>query len=181
MKKNKERMNNSTFHFMTIIMNLIDFFTKHSNKKFKTLELQKGQIVVDYGCGPARFVQNSSYAVGKHGKVFAVDIHPLAIKKVNEKIKKFHLKNVEAILSTGYKTYIKESSVDIIYALDMFHMIENTNEFLGELYRILKQNGMVILEDGHQSRVNSKDKIKNFGLFEMVKESKYDIRYKKGK
>ncbi len=115
--KTHNKMGNSTFHFMTIVMGLMDFFTKHSNKKFRTLEIQTGQFVVDYGCGPARF--------------------------------------------------LKDTSIDVIYALDMFHMIKKSDEFLSEFYRILKLAGTVILEDGHQSRTSTKEKIKKFGLFKM--------------
>ncbi len=138
-----------------------------------------GQFVVDYGCGPARFIKDSSLKVGKNRKVFAIDIHPLAVKKVNEKIQKFNLDNVEAMLIDEYKTSIKDASIDVVYALDMFHMIKKPVEFLSELYMILKLNGTVILEYGHQSRTSTKEKIKKFGLFKILKETKSNVRCRK--
>ncbi|WP_394706677.1 methyltransferase domain-containing protein [uncultured Draconibacterium sp.] len=45
-------------------------------------------MVVDYGCGPARYIKKASETTGPSGKVFAVDIHPTAVSNVNRKIEK---------------------------------------------------------------------------------------------
>jgi len=74
-KRGRERM-------MTAVMGIVDLLKKYSDKNFETLGLKSGQTVIDYGCGPARYIRNASEAVGKSGKVIAVDIHPLAIKNV---------------------------------------------------------------------------------------------------
>ena len=87
--KNREITPNIAFHIMTTTMKLMDFLGKYSSKNFKTLDLKSGQTVIDYGCGPARYITNASNAVGESGKVIAVDIHPLAIKKVKAKIVKY--------------------------------------------------------------------------------------------
>ena len=128
--KNREAIPNIAFHIMTFTMKLMDIFLKYSRKNFKTLGLKPGQTVIDYGCGPARYIQVASNTVGQSGKVIAVDVHPLAIKKVKEKIEKYKLSNVEVVLAEKYKTPINTSAADIVYALDMFHMIEQPNEFL---------------------------------------------------
>lgn len=177
--RNKEKIPNIAFHIMTAIMKVVDFVGSKSSKNFKTLNLQKGQTVIDYGCGPARYIQNASNSVGKNGKVIAVDIHPLAIKKVKEKIERFNLKNVEAILADGYKTPIADETADVIYALDMFHMIENPKEFLTELSRLLKNEGIIILEDGHQSRSESIKKIEEAGILTISEETKFNVVCKK--
>ena len=86
--KNRESIPNIAFKAMTLIMKLMDIFGQYSRKNFETLELKYGQTVIDYGCGPARYIEFASNAVGKAGKVIAVDVHPLAIAKVKGKIKK---------------------------------------------------------------------------------------------
>ncbi len=40
--------------------------------------IRKGSVVVDYGCGPGRYTIPVARMVGKEGRVYAIDIHPLA-------------------------------------------------------------------------------------------------------
>lgn len=159
MGKNRENIPNWAFKLMTFVMKIMDVFWNYSNRNFKTLGIQKGQTVVDYGCGPARYIRNISIAVGNEGRLIATDIHPLAIKKVNKKIKRFKLLNTEAVLTNGYNSPIHNNTADIVLALDMFHMIQNPNALLNEFKRILKPDGIAIVEDGHQPREEAKLKI----------------------
>lgn len=145
--KNREAISTIAFHVMTFIMKIMDVFVQYSRKNFETLGLKPGQTAIDYGCGPARYIEFASNAVGKAGKVIAVDVHPLAIAKVKEKIEKQNLSNVEAVLAEKYTTSISAEIADIIYALDIFHMIEQPNEFLKELSRLSKRDGTIIIED----------------------------------
>ena len=178
-RKNREVMPNIAFHIMTATMKLMDFLGKRSNKNFRTLDLKSGQTVIDYGCGPARYIQNASNAVGEYGKVIAVDIHPLAIKKIKAKIEKYKLTNVEAILAEGYRTSIVSETADVIYALDMFHMIEQPEKFLTELSRLLKRDGTIIIEDGHQSRSETVQKIEEAGVLKIIQQTKFHVKCKK--
>lgn len=177
--KNREGMPNIAFHIMTALMKLVDIFNNYSGKNFETLDLKLGQTVIDYGCGPARYIQNASNAVGDTGKVIAVDIHPLAIKKVEAKVEKFKLNNVEAVLANGYNTPIADSTVDVVYALDMFHMIEKPKALLTELSRLVKEGGIIIIEDGHQPRSETIEKINSSGVLTIIKESKCHVQCRK--
>jgi ubiquinone/menaquinone biosynthesis C-methylase UbiE len=177
--KNREAIPNIAFHVMTYIMKLMDFFGEHYSKNFETLGLKPGQTVIDYGCGPARYIQIASNTVGKSGKIIAVDIHPLAISKVKEKIKKYKLTNVEAVLAEKYNTSILNDTADVVYALDMFHMIEQPNELLKELSRLVKRDGTIIIEDGHQSRNETKQKIESVGFLNIIEETKSHVKCKK--
>jgi ubiquinone/menaquinone biosynthesis C-methylase UbiE len=170
-----EHIPNLFFRMMTFTMKITDILGNQSNKNFKTLGLKENQVVVDYGCGPARYIKNASEAVGPKGKVIAIDIHPLAIENVNKQIKKYGLKNVEAVQADGYSCSIKNNTADVVYALDMFHMIEQPKKLLTELARIVKPNGTVIIEDGHQARSKTISKIENSGLFTISNENKQHL------
>ncbi len=164
---------------MTVIMKLTDFLGNHSSKNFETLGIKPGQTVIDYGCGPARYIQAASNIVGKSGKVIAVDIHPLAIRKVKEKIKKYKLTNVKVVLAEKYNTSIIAENADVVYALDMFHMIEQPNDLLKELSRLVKKDGIVIIEDGHQSRSETIQKIGKSGFLKVIQETKSHVKCRK--
>ena len=177
--KNRESIPNLAFKAMTLVMKLMDVFVKYSRKNFETLGLKSGQTVVDYGCGPARYIEFASNAVGDTGKVIAVDIHPLAISKVKAKIEELNLTNVEAVLAERYKTPIEGEIADVVYALDMFHMIEQPNELLKELSRLAKEDATVIIEDGHQPRTDTIQKIENSGYLKIVQETSSHVKCQK--
>lgn len=177
--KGRENISNLSFRLMTMIMSAMDFFGRYSSKNFQTLGLKSGQTVIDYGCGPARYIRNASQAVGNDGRVIAVDIHPLAIKKVNMAIASYGLTNVEVALSCGTHTPLDDKTADVIYALDMFHMVEQPQALLFELNRLLKDDGVLIIEDGHQPRSETVNKINMAKNFAIVSEHKTHLRCKK--
>ena len=51
-----------------------------------------------------------------------------------------------------------------MHTLDMFYMIENPGELLRELARIVKSDGKVWIEDGHQPRKETLGKINKAGI-----------------
>jgi len=141
-------------------------------KKLDQFNIENGFIIVDFGCGPGSFVEYASKLVGNSGKVYAVDVHPLAIKAVKEKAKRKGLENVIPVLVSGYPVDIDSHSIDVIYALDMFHHIQDAAGFLKELHRLLKPNGTLFIESGHQRMDKAKQKIVKSGGWVIIKEER---------
>ena len=67
--------------------------------------------------------------VGSNGKVFAVDINPIAIDLVEQKIETYHLTNVIPVLLADHPEAIPTHCADVIYALDMFHQVVDPETF----------------------------------------------------
>jgi len=174
-----EKIPNAIYKMMSFSMKVVDKLKNYSEKNFNTLGIKAGQTVIDYGCGPARYIANASKSVGETGKVIAVDIHPLAVKDAKRKAEELGLKNVEVVLAKGYDTPLQSGIADVVYALDMFHMIDSTNLFLKELSRLAKDDGLIIIEDGHQSRTNTKKKISDSGILKIIEETKKHVKCRK--
>ena len=104
--------------------------------------------------------------------VYAVDIHELAIKSAFRIIEKHNLKNVKPVLTDGKTVNIPQHTADIIYCLDMFHMVKDTPSFLQELNRLAKPGGTLYLEDGHQPRTSSREKVLKSGCWDILTEKK---------
>jgi len=172
-----DRMPDWAFRTMAFIFNVSDIF-KSPGKKLVPFNIQKGQTVIDYGSGTGRFLPGASEMVGEQGLVYAVDIHELAVKSAFQQIEKHNLKNVKPILTDRKKVDIPSHTADIIYALDMFHMVKDTKAFLQELNRLIKPDGILYLEDGHQPRSLTKDKILDSGCWDIAEESKSFVRCK---
>lgn len=166
-----ENLPNIAFRLMSFVISIRDLLFPVS-KRLERFGICQGSIVVDFGCGPGSYIERASQLAGDRGKVYAVDTHPLAIRSIEKKSKKKKLANVVPILSTGYPVSIEGRSVDVIYALDMFHHVKDVNAFLAELHRILKQSGSLFIESGHQSLDEARRKILNSERWRVVKEDR---------
>ena len=91
---------------------------------------------MDHGCGSGRYVRKAASLEGETGRVYAVDRDSPAIKFVNSPTKRNRLSNVEAIKVSGYNCPLLDDTADLIYALDVFHMVGEPTIFLGELRRL---------------------------------------------
>lgn len=76
-----EPQSNLDFKLMALTYKFRDFFLPPKNI-LKEVEIKSGSHVLDYGCGPGSYIIPLVELVGKDGKIYALDIHPLAIKKV---------------------------------------------------------------------------------------------------
>lgn len=163
------------FRSMSLLFNVADLFISPDNR-LTPFGIKTGNIVVDYGCGTGRYLKKASELVGAKGTVYAVDIHELAIKSAFQIIKKYNLKNIKPILTDGKSVNVPAHSADIIYALDMFHMVKEPTEFLKELHRLCRPDGILYLEDGHQPRAATMEKILTAGCWDITETAKKFIK-----
>lgn len=166
-----ENIPNIAFRIMSFFLSMRDVFAPVS-KRVDGFGIENGSIVVDFGCGPGSYIEWASRAVGDAGKVYAVDVHPLAIKSVKAKAKKKSLNNVIPVLSAGYPVDIESQSADVIYAMDMFHHVQDVEAFLRELRRLLKPSGTLFIESGHQPFNDAREKMLRSDCWTIVKEER---------
>ena len=160
---------------MSIIFRIREILTS-PDKLLDEFDIQEGQTVIDYGCGPGLYITKASKLVGDTGRVLAVDIHELAIEAIQKRVMKGNLSNVTGHLIVNGKCPLPDDTADIIYALDMFHMVNDPESFLNELSRISKPDGTLFIDDGHQSRKEARDKIHTSGKWDIVEESKHYMK-----
>jgi ubiquinone/menaquinone biosynthesis C-methylase UbiE len=175
-KRDSERMSDFSFRAMSFVFNMVDFLHPYIDKRVTTFGIREGMTVVDYGCGPGRYTTRFSKLVGETGRVYAVDIHQLAVEAVKRKTAKHQLQNVVPILASGYHSTLPEHTADVVCALDMFFAIQRPAEFLGELKRITRQDGMLIIDDGHQPREMTKKNILESGHWVIGEETRDHLK-----
>jgi ubiquinone/menaquinone biosynthesis C-methylase UbiE len=137
----------------------------------KKVGIQPGFHVLDYGCGPGSYLTPLAELVGKSGKIYALDVHPLAVQMVQNVASRKRLENVETILS-DCETGLRNNSVDVILLYDTFHELSDQNGVLEELHRILKSNGILSFSDHHMKENEIISGVTNGGLFKMLKKGK---------
>jgi ubiquinone/menaquinone biosynthesis C-methylase UbiE len=94
------------------------------------------------------------------------------MEAVRKKVEKQNLRNIEPVLVDGYNSGLPDNIADVVCAIDMFFSIQNPNEFLKELKRIIKSDGVLVIDPGHQSRSVAREKILASGCWEIVEEGK---------
>ena len=133
------------------------------------LQLKNGMVVADWGCGSGRHTIPVAKSVGDKGKVFAVDIHPLAIKNIREKAKQNGLNNIQPLLISSYDTGVENASVDLVLLIDIIPTIKETKPLFSEIHRLLKKKGCAYISHSHLSMEETRKLIEGSGLFTVSK------------
>lgn len=164
--KKETPMANLVFHIATIIMRIRGIF-RNKRREVLLTGAKSGDVILDYGCGIGFNVIPAAEIVGEEGLVYALDIHPLAIKSVEKKIKKRGLKNVKTILS-GLDTGLPDESVDIVLLYNVLPMVKDRPALIKELYRVLKPGGVLSVKSGLVVSLYSREKMETEDLAKLM-------------
>ncbi|MGQ9723557.1 MAG: class I SAM-dependent methyltransferase [Candidatus Jordarchaeum sp.] len=170
---------NSNLHFkmMAFGFKFRDFFSPRKNI-LKDVGIKPGYHLLDYGCGPGSYILPAADLVGKSGKIYALDIHPLAAQSVQKISSKNRLTNVKTITS-DCKTGLPDSSVDVVLLYDTFHALSDPNCVLKELHRVLKPGGILSFSDHHMNEDEIVSKITGSGFFKLSKKGEKVYNFQK--
>jgi len=156
-------MPNMAFRGMAFALRLMEPF-KRSRERLLGMGLEKGQVVLEYGCGIGSYTIPAAQIVGEEGAVYALDIHPLAIDSVNKRARREKLTNIKTILSDK-DTGLPDESVDVVLLYDTFHLVRNKQALLEELHRILKPSGFLSADHMHTAREDFLETMQAGNLF----------------
>jgi ubiquinone/menaquinone biosynthesis C-methylase UbiE len=132
----------------------------------KEVGIKPGFRVLDYGCGPGSYTFPLAELVGESGQIYALDIHPLAIRRVKDMASKKRLANVQTILS-DCQTGLPDNSLDVVLLYDIFHHLSDPNKILKELHRVLKPSGVLSFSDHHMKEDEIVSGVANSGFFSL--------------
>jgi len=155
------------FKAMAFSFRIRDFLRPRSDI-VKEAGIKEGFHVLDYGCGRGSYVRAVSEVVGESGKVYALDIQPLAVESVKKIAEKHHLTNVETILSDR-KTGLPDESIDVVLLYYTFHGLVDPNGVLEELNRVLKTDGILSFSDHHMKEHEIISEVTNRKLFRLLR------------
>lgn len=165
------------FKTMAVTFKIRDFLRPRI-KIVTEAEISEGFKVLDFGCGPGSYVKIVSRLVGKSGKLYALDVNPVAIKMVKGIIFKNQLSNVETILSDG-NINLPDNSFDRVLLYDVFHDISDAKKVLKELNRILKPDGVLSFGDHHLKEDEIVSRVTEGGFFEFLKKGEKTFSFTK--
>jgi SAM-dependent methyltransferase len=112
----------------------------------EVLKIAPGQKIADVGSGDGPFIFPLAEQTGETGVVYAVDINPKALRKVERSAQKRGVGNVRTILAAEADPQIPEA-VDLVFISSTLHHIKDRPNYLRTLHRYLKPAGRIAVID----------------------------------
>lgn len=168
---------NLDFKLMSLTYKVRDLFFPRRNI-LKEVGIKPGFHVLDYGCGPGSYLISLAELVGITGKIYALDVNPLALQRIRKIASKKHLTNVETIHS-DCRTELPDNSVDVVLLYDTYHDLKDEEAVLKELHRILKPDGILSFSDHHLKEENILEEVASSNLFVLSQRGKKTYSFAK--
>ncbi len=119
------------------------------NQILSKAQIDEGMKVADFGCGATgHFVFPTSEAVGKDGRVYAIDILKSALESIEKRVKQENIKNIKIVwsnLEIFNATKIESGSLDIVLLMNTLYQSQKRVEILREAIRMLKKGGKLVI------------------------------------
>ncbi len=158
-------MSNFSFRIISLMHDnpLLPIF-RNPYKLLKAAGLKQGQKVLEVGCGPGFFTIPAAKIVGEEGFVYAVDVHPLAIERVKDKIEKEGIKNVKPILANASDTGLPDRSIDLAFIFGLQYIAGGLGNVIAEIQRTLNDGGVLSFEKNRGSAKKLIDEVERGGF-----------------
>lgn len=116
-------------------------------KVIEEISLKEEMDIVDFGCGSGGWVIPLAKKI-KNAKIYAVDILEAALSalKSNAEMEKvYNIRTIRCDIERG--TELKEDSMDLVIASNLFFQVEDKTAVIREAKRLLRKNGEIIVVD----------------------------------
>jgi len=148
-KNHFDNLHTSRLSFWMISLMHDNPLLPHLKNPYRLLEaagLSRGQKVMEVGCGPGFFTIPAAKIVGNAGIVYATDVNPLAIERVEQKIRSQGIQNVKPMLINAASSGLQDSSIDLSFVFGLRYISGGLSHVLSEMHRILKPGGLLSFE-----------------------------------
>lgn len=150
--------------------------------------VEAGMTVADVGSGPGMFTFPFAEAVGKDGKVYAVDINKSVLEYVTATAARRTDVHVETILTRSVDVGLPEATIDRLFVIQTYHaMVDfakpddpanyeaNLKPWLASMKRAIKPGGYLIIQDIHVPIDITRKQVEGMG-FTTIKSTGYRDR-----
>lgn len=115
------------------------------SRAVQLLKLRPGDVVADVGAGSGYVTVRLAREVGPKGRVFAVDIQPEMIARIDARIRAEHLANVTTILGAPDDPKLPGHAIDLELMVDVYHELAAPQIVLRRLRQSLRPDGRLVL------------------------------------
>lgn len=114
------------------------------------LGLREGMKVGDFGTGSGHYARTAAFIVGQSGKVYAIDVQENILKHFKLNSHAHHQSVIDTIWGDIEKpggTHLHDASLDAVIVANVLFQIDNSSGLLGEIRRVLKSGGKLMVVD----------------------------------
>ena len=122
---------------------LTESFTGANNPQ-GFVELKKGEVVLDLGCGAGLDLYFYAKAIGEKGKVYGLDIAEDMVSKANRNMELVGVKNAEIAAGESDKLSFNDNFFDVVASNGIYNLSPNKEAVMKEVYRVLKPGGRIV-------------------------------------
>jgi precorrin-6B methylase 2 len=118
--------------------------------------VKPGMHILDVGCGPGRLTIPAAERVGPNGRVVGLDIQTGMLRRLEERLRRRGLANVQLIHAGASDGVIEQNRFDQAFLVTVLGEISDRTAALREIYAALKAGGLLsiteVLPDPHYQR-----------------------------
>jgi len=107
------------------------------------MNMQNGMCILEIGPGPGTFTVEAAKRVGEKGKVFAIDIQPTVISKLDIRLQTEGIANVITKVASAYELPFSNSTFDRAFMIGVLAEIPERRKALLEIKRVLKDDSLL--------------------------------------
>ena len=123
----------------------------------ESLDIKKGEVIADVGCGSGYFTYKFANLVGSEGKVYATEINKDALSYVEDIRDRYNL-DINPIVSALNDSKLPYGQFDKIFMCSMYHAVYAASiefvkdGFIDSIKKALKSDGKLIIADNEISK-----------------------------
>lgn len=170
-----QTMSDLRFQGMSLLFGVRDFL-RPRGPILQEAGIRPGDQVLDFGCGPGSYTLPAAQLVGDAGKIYALDLQPLALERVAQTAQQRGLENVYTIRSHG-PTALPAGTLDVVLLYDVFHLFSQPQTILAELRRVLKPGGRLSVNDHHLQDADIVAGITRSAEFVLAHKGRYTLTF----
>jgi len=118
---------------------------EHPDKAIAELNLKPGMFVGDVGAGTGFYSLRIAKLVRPSGTVYANDIQPGMLERLNANAAAQHITNVVTILGTESDPKLPAGKLDLVILVDVYHELSRPQRMLDRIRDSLKPDGRLVL------------------------------------
>ncbi|OGW83754.1 MAG: hypothetical protein A2987_00710 [Omnitrophica bacterium RIFCSPLOWO2_01_FULL_45_10] len=122
---------------------LTESFTGANNPQ-PFIELKKGEVILDLGCGAGLDLYFYAKAVGEKGKVYGLDISEDMASKARRNMELAGIKNAEISVGESDNLSFNNNFLDVVASNGIYNLSPNKEVVMREVYRVLKPGGRTV-------------------------------------